>query len=215
MLACTILHVQVMDFDCVTWSLRQADAVVPIGVNRLAWSPCWSCCHNDLFGCLGDFGIAERALPHRAFGAQTIFLLLLTLHKLLIMQQFYYYYYLRFALFFVHRKMIRGLRRHSAGLHWPCYVTTSACRAFRSATSGPAWGMEPCPASSSDRVVNTEHINQLSCLHAQSFKFLTCVRFDQELYFFVKKLLVKIFLVETLFAHTWCATRAHYTWGLL
>ena len=33
-------------------------------------------------------------------------------------------------------------------------------------------------------------------------KFLTCVRFDQALYFVGKKLLVKIFLVETLFAHT-------------
>ena len=96
----------------------------------------------------------------------------------------------------------RGLRYHSAGLHWPCYVTTSECRALCSATLGPAWGMETCPASSSDRVVNTEHINQLSCLHAQSFKFLTCVRFDQALYFFGKKLLVKIFLVQTLFAHT-------------
>ena len=53
--------------------------------------------------------------------------------------------------------------------------------------------MEACPASSSDRVINTEHINQLSCLHAQSFKFLTCVRFDQALYFFGKKLLVNFF----------------------
>ena len=93
----------------------------------------------------------------------------------------------------------RGLWYHSASLHWTCYVTTSECRALRSATSGPAWGMEPCPASSSDRVINTEHINQLSCLHAQSFKFLTCVRFDQALYFFGKKLLVKNFLVKTLF----------------
>lgn len=84
---------------------------------------------------------------------------------------YHYYYYLRFALFFVHRKMIRGLRRHSAGLHWACYVTTSSCRALRSATSGPAWGMEPCPASSSDRVINTEHISQLSRFHAQSFNF--------------------------------------------
>ena len=50
------------------------------------------------------------------------------------------------------------------------------------------------------RVINTEHINQLSCLHAQSFKFLTCVRFDQALYFFGKNLLVKNFLVQTLFA---------------
>ena len=112
---------------------------------------------------------------------------------------YYYYYYLRFALFFVHRKMIRGLRPHSAGLHWSCYVTTSACQALRSATSGPAWGMEPCPASSSDRVINTEHINQLSCLHAQSFKFLTYVLFDQAFYVFEKNLLVENFLVQTLF----------------
>ena len=84
---------------------------------------------------------------------------------------YYYYYYLRFALFFVHRKMIRGLRRHSAGLHWSCYVTTSACQALRYATSGPAWGKEPYPASSSDRVINTEHINQLSRFYAQSFNF--------------------------------------------
>ena len=70
---------------------------------------------------------------------------------------------------------------------------------FCFATSGPAWGMEPCPASSSDRVVNTEHINQLSCLHAPSFKFFICVRFDQALYFFGKKLLVKNLLVKTLF----------------
>ena len=111
----------------------------------------------------------------------------------MIFFNYYYYYYLRFALFFVHRKMIRGLRRHSAGPHWPCYVTISECRALCSATLGPAWGMEPCPASSSGRVINTEHINQLSCLHAQSFKFLTCVRLDQALYFVGKKLLVKIF----------------------
>ena len=98
------------------------------------------------------------------------------------------------------------MRGTSASLCRPaltsCYVTTSECRALCSATLGPAWGMEPCPASSSDRVINTEHINQLSCLHAQSFKLLTCVRLDQALYFFGKKLLVKIFLVQTLFAHT-------------
>src|SRR3954470_249954 len=64
-------------------------------------------------------------------------------------------------------KMIREFQRHSAGLHRPCYVTTSACRALRSATSGSAWGVEPCPASSSD----CEHINQLSHFHAQSFNF--------------------------------------------
>ena len=34
-------------------------------------------------------------------------------------------------------------------------------------------GMEPCPTSSSDRVINAERINQLSRFHAQSFKFLT------------------------------------------
>ena len=60
-----------------------------IGINRLAWSPCLSCCHTDVFGCRGDFGIAERDLPHRVFGAQALFLLLLTLHKLFNMQQFY------------------------------------------------------------------------------------------------------------------------------
>ena len=59
--------------------------------------------------------------------------------------------------------------------------------------------MEPCTASSSDHVVNTEHINQLSCLHAQGFKFLTCVRFNQELYLFEKILLVENLLVKTLF----------------
>ena len=66
---------------------------------------------------------------------------------------------------------------------------------------GTGSGMEPCPASSSDRVINTEHINQLSCLHSQSFKFLTCVRFDQELYFFVKSCLYK-FSLSKLCSHT-------------
>ena len=47
-----------------------------------------------MFGCLGDFGIAERALPHRVFGTRAIFLLLLTLHKLLIMQRFLFIYLL-------------------------------------------------------------------------------------------------------------------------
>ena len=99
----------------------------------------------------------------------------------------------------MHRKTTHRLRRHSVGLHWPCYVTTSACRALCSATSGPAWGMEPCPASRLDRVINTKHINQLCCFHAQSFKFLTFVQFNQALYTFGKKLLVKNFLVKTLF----------------
>ena len=87
----------------------------------------------------------------------------------------------------------------------PCRpALTVLCHHFGVSSSllrhlGTGSGMEPCPASSSDRVINTEHINQLSCLHAQSFKFLTCVRFDQALYFFGKKLLVKNFLVQTLF----------------
>ena len=93
----------------------------------------------------------------------------------------------------------RGLRRHSVGLHWLCYVTTSECRALRSATSGSAWGMEPCPTSSSDRVINAEHINQLRCLHAQKLSVLNFVRFDQALYFFWQKVVCENFLVKTLF----------------
>ena len=156
-----------------------------------------------MFGCLGDLGIVERTLPHRVFGTRAIFILLLTLHKLLIMQLFFNS--LLFLLspactifcaqvndpgravlsprldgglrqHFINPR--QGLQHHSAGLHWPCYVTTSECRALRSATSGPAWEMEPCPASSSDRVINGEDINQLTRFYAQSFKFLTCVRFD-------------------------------------
>ena len=42
-----------------------------------------------MFGCLGDFGIIERALPHQVFVTQAICLLLLTLHKLLIMRHFF------------------------------------------------------------------------------------------------------------------------------
>ena len=118
----------------------------------------------------------------------------------MIFFNYHYYYYLRFALFFVHRKMIRGLRRHSAGLHWLCYVTTSACQALRSATSGPAWGMEPCPASSSDRVINTEHINQLSRFHAQSFNFSNLCSVRPSIILFLEKIcLQKKFLVQTLF----------------
>ena len=44
-----------------------------------------------MFGCLGDFGIAERALPHRVFGTRAIFILLLTLRKL-ITRGFLYIY---------------------------------------------------------------------------------------------------------------------------
>ena len=96
-------------------------------------------------------------------------------------------------------------------------VLTVLCHHFEVPSSllrhlGTGSGMEPCPASSSDRVINTEHINQLSCLHAQSFKFLTCVRLGQALYFFGKKLLVKISLSKL------CLWRANsntpFTWGL-
>ena len=132
-----------------------------------------------MFGCLGDFGIVERALPHRVFGTRAIFLLLLTLHKLLIMQHFFNFiiipiisglhYFLctdkgsgsGSAVTSAYRRTTsprldrglrhhfinprRGLRRHTAGLHWPCYVATSECRALRSATSGPAWGCDIVP----------------------------------------------------------------------
>jgi hypothetical protein len=85
-----------------------------------------------------------------------------------------------------------GLRRHSASLHWPCYAATSDCRALRSATLGPAWGMKPCPVSSLDRVINTEHINKLSRFHAQKLSVLNFVRFDQALHFLVKTLFMTL-----------------------
>lgn len=137
-----------------------------------------------MFGCLGDFGIAERALPHRVFGTRAIFRLLLTLPKLLIMQQSFFKFIIIPIIFGLqyflctgkgsgsgsavtsaygrttsprldrglHHHLInphRGLWRHTVGLHWPCYVATSECRALRSATSGPAWGLGPCHAVSS------------------------------------------------------------------
>ena len=37
------------------------------------------------------------------------------------------------------------------------------------------------PATSLNRVINTEHINQLSCFHAQKLSVLNFVRFDQAL----------------------------------
>ena len=98
-------------------------------------------------------------------------------------------------------------RGASSTLHYPMPGTSASpcrpaltvlCHHFGVPSSllrhlGTGSGMEPCPASSSDRVINTEHINQLSCLHAQSFKFLTCVRLDEALYFFGKMLLVNFF----------------------
>ena len=119
-----------------------------------------------MFGYLGDFGIAERALPHRAFGAQAIFLLLLTLHKLFIMQQFFNLLLLLLSpvctIFCAQvndsgRAVLSPRRtdipRHLGwtggfvntslthagdfgGRHWSRYVTSSECRALRSATLG-------------------------------------------------------------------------------
>ena len=60
-------------------------------------------------------------------------------------------------------------------------------------------GMEPCPASSLDRLINAQHINKLSRFHAQKLSVLNFVWFDQALYFFGKKLFVRKFLVITLF----------------
>ena len=97
-----------------------------------------------------------------------------------------------------------GLRQHSLP-HARDFGITLLARIDRAMSplrsaelfAPPPWdrlgGMEPCPASSSGHVINTEHINQLSCLHAQSFKFLTCVRFDQALCFFGKKVAYKKF----------------------
>ena len=62
-----------------------------------------------------------------------------------------------------------------------------------------AWGLKPCPAPSSDRVINAEHINHLSHFHAHKLSVLNFVWFDQALYFLGKKLFVKNSLVITLF----------------
>ena len=132
---------------------------------------------------------------------------------------YHYYYYLPFALFFVHRKMIRvgqyrqlGVltyhvtsagRGASSTLHHPMPGTSASpcrpalsvlCHHFRVPSSllrhlGTGSGMEPCPASSSDRVINTEHINQLSRFHAQKLSVLNFVRFNQALYFLAKSCL--------------------------
>jgi len=45
------------------------------------------------------------------------------------------------------------------------------------------------PATSPNRVINTEHINQLSRFHAQKLSVLNFVRFDQALYFLAKSCL--------------------------
>ena len=142
-------------------SLWQAGVVIPISINQLAWSTCWSRCHTDVFGCLGDCNIAKKALPHRVFDAHAIFLLLLTLHKSFIMQQFsiiYYYYYLRFALFFVHRKTIRvGQCCHLGVL---TYYVISAGWGASSTLRYPTWGLRHHWASSTSLSVrHTGHIS--------------------------------------------------------
>ena len=95
-------------------------------------------------------------------------------------------------------------------------VITPECRTPCSDTSGQGLGPWPCrglrtlsdlsqingllrPATSPNHIINTEHINQLSCFHAQKLPVLNFVRFEQALYFFGKKLFVKKFLVKTLF----------------
>ena len=50
-----------------------------------------------------------------------------------------------------------------------------------------AWGLRPPPAPSSDRIINAEHINQLSLLHAQKILVLNSVWSDQALYLFWQK----------------------------
>ena len=105
-----------------------------------------------------------------------------------------------------------GLQRHTAGLlrrRGRAGVFTSPidyavsplhqAEFFTRTSRDRLGGWDLVPPQSRPASSTSKHINQLSCLHAQSFKFLTCVRFDQALYFFGKKLLVKNFLVQTLF----------------
>ena len=104
-----------------------------------------------------------------------------------------------------HRRFINLLGRRFQCHPATCSITSARLGAspLRSAElfARPhrAWGLRPCPAPSSDRVINAEHINQLSRFDAQKLPVLNFVRFDQALYLFGKKWLVKNFLVETLF----------------
>ena len=104
-----------------------------------------------------------------------------------------------------HRRFINLLGRRFRCHPVTCSITSARLGAspLRSAElfARPhrAWGLRPCPAPSSDRVINAEHINQLSHFHAQKPSVLNFVRFDQALYFFSKKLFVRNFLVQTLF----------------
>ena len=74
-----------------------------------------------------------------------------------------------------------------------------SCRGLRTLSNQSQINGRLCPATSPNRIINTEHINQLSRFHAQRLSVLNFVRFDQALYFFGKKLFVKNFLVKTLF----------------
>ena len=145
---------------------------------------------------------------------QAIFLLLLTLHKLFIMQHFFLLLLLSpvCTIFCAQEnyparlyplappRLDGGLRQHFIT---PCRglpdhhfgVPSSLLRHL-----GTGSGMEPSPASSSDRVINAEHINQLSRSHTQKLSVLNFVRCDQALYLFGIKLFVTKFLVKTLFA---------------
>ena len=98
-------------------------------------------------------------------------------------------------------------RGASSALHYPMPGTSASlcrpaltvlCHHFGVLSSllrhlGTGSGMEPCPASSSGRVINTEHINQLSCLHAQSFKFFNLCSVRPSIILFWKKVACKKF----------------------
>ena len=89
-----------------------------------------------------------------------------------------------------HRRFINLLGRRFQCHPATCSITSARLGAspLRSAElfARPhrAWGLRPCPAPSSDRVINAEHINQLSRFHAQKLPVLNFVRFAQALYLF-------------------------------
>ena len=130
-----------MDFDYVTWSLRQADAVVPIGVNRLACT---------LLVVLPYRRVRlPRGLRHRRESSTSssvrraghiFFYYSLCINYILCNNFFnyYYYYYLRFALFFVHRKMIQVGQYRQLGVL--TYHVTSAGRGASSTPHYPTPG---------------------------------------------------------------------------
>ena len=68
------------------------------------------------------------------------------------------------------------------------------------------------PATSPNHVINTEHINQLSCFHAKKLSVLNFIRFNQALYSLAKSCLWQNSLWKL------CLWRAYsntlFTWGL-